>query len=134
MLQYDLNNETQINSFTTSSNAEFLYDSYDEAYVFDSSGLIKMSNSEMLNEYHTKNTYRDLKKKTVPGYSWGRRLVPSICGVFFLLDNKIVLPYSLLCKVQYKMERSLLSENSAATIFYPKDFYKINGKTPLHKF
>ena len=102
VLQYDLNNQREINSIETSANAEFLYDKFDEAYVYSAYGLAKMSNSEMLFEYHVRNINSNASLKTVPGYSWGRRLIPSICGSFLLLDNKIVLPYSLVSKVLYE--------------------------------
>ena len=100
-----MNNKKQKNEISTSSNAELMYDAFDEAYVFSSEGLVKMENGEILNEYHVKNTTLELSK-TVPGYTWGRRLIPSICGSFLLLDNKILLPYSLICKVLYMSDKN----------------------------
>lgn len=55
MLSYDLSNKKQVSSISCHIDAEFMFDTTDECYIFDRHGITKLNNGETFNEFHFKN-------------------------------------------------------------------------------
>ena len=71
----------------TTAEAEIFYDIEDKCYVYDQNGITKLESGQTYYEYHTTKKEEDLDHKVNPGVGWGKRMVPTKCGVLLLIGS-----------------------------------------------
>ena len=92
-------------------------------------GLINLQTKEVLHEYHINQSL--CNEIQLYDMKQGTKLVKTKEAKYFILPNRLIMPYSYLSVVQHFQEGAY---DKTISNFYTEDYYKLSGQTHLHKF
>lgn len=129
LMQYSLDLEEEVNYTSASQDAEVFFDSNNEYNMADPvAGIVNLQTKEVLHEYHI-SSYK-VEQILSFDLSQGSKLVTSNETNYFVVPNQLLMPYSLLSVVQHYQDES---QDNCLEAFFTEDYYKIEGRSPLHK-
>ena len=92
-------------------------------------GIININTKQVHHEYHIEKNLTTIQSEI--DMAWGHRLYQTREAQYFMLPNKLVMPYSLLSFVQHYQSDAYESHTDN---HYTEDYYKLNGATLMHKY